>query len=172
MTSYGPNQPDDHHAQPARFGAAPPGGPGKRNGAKFALIVGGVVLLLVVLCCGGGGYALLSAVPADPGSRATPTVTATRPPDSGSSPGAARSGSGGDFVKGDCVVNDGTDLDAELRRVPCGSGSYEVLSKIPFTTDGGRCGTDPVFGAPGHDANYVHDDPLDPLDYVLCLKER
>ncbi|MFC4149295.1 hypothetical protein ACFO0M_23855 [Micromonospora mangrovi] len=73
-----------------------------------------------------------------------------------------------DLAKGDCVVNDGTDADASLRKVKCGPGTYQVLLRIPGTTDGDRCKK----AAPTATANYVSDNPLDSLDFVLCLKKR
>ena len=66
------------------------------------------------------------------------------------------------------MVNDGTASKAELRKVPCGPNTYEVLLRIPGTADGDRCKT----RAPESTANYVHDNSIDFLDYVLCLKKR
>ncbi|TDB93190.1 hypothetical protein E1091_12155 [Micromonospora fluostatini] len=87
-----------------------------------------------------------------------PSATTTRP----------TTDAGERFERGDCVVNDGTDRNADLRTVPCGPNTYEVLLRIPATTEGEQCRR----AAPESTANYVHDNPVDFLDYVLCLRRR
>jgi hypothetical protein len=136
----------------------------------------------VLLCaCGIGGvvWAINQSDDGDP--EAAPTTSTSASPsaepspseDSGSDSGSDDSGSDEtDFKEGDCLVNDGTDDDPELRKVPCGPNTYEVLSRIPFTTDGDRCIEDPIFGDPDTDVNYVYDDSMDIGDFVLCLKKR
>ncbi|MEV0728571.1 hypothetical protein [Polymorphospora sp. NPDC050346] len=142
------------------------------------MIIGLVVLLLLALCGVGVWWLLSSDEDPDPSAGPTPTVSApvdpTGEPSSSASPSpsASPSSDSGTFAKGDCVVNDGSAEDAELRKVPCGPNTYEVLSRIPFTTDGEKCQTDPIFGDPDSDANYTHDNPIDAADYVLCLKKR
>ncbi|MEN3610282.1 hypothetical protein AAH979_12085 [Plantactinospora sp. ZYX-F-223] len=151
----------------------PAGAPPKSGGGlKIALIVGGIVLLLLCAC---GGIGIWWAVDqsgddSDPGIGApAPTSSARSTP---SRPASTPSSSSERYVKGDCLVNDGTDDEPELRKVACGPGTYEVLSRIPFTTDPKQCENDPIFGSPEADANYVQDDPLDLGDFVLCLKRR
>ncbi|GAA1032158.1 hypothetical protein GCM10009557_29740 [Virgisporangium ochraceum] len=98
----------------------------------------------------------------------TPTATrTTKPPTTGSG------GSNPDtFVKGDCFVNEGTENDAEVRKVACTTAkSYEVVAKVPFTTDEKRCDT--TAGAGRWNASYVMDkSPGTSGDYVLCLRKR
>ncbi|AVT34563.1 hypothetical protein C6361_17970 [Plantactinospora sp. BC1] len=138
----------------------------------MGLIVGGIVLLLLCACVGGGAWWLVDRAGDDSG----PGVGAPAPSGSAGStpsrPAGTPSSSSERFAKGDCVVNDGTDDEPELRKVPCGPDTYEVLSRIPFSTDADQCKNDPVFGSPEADANYVQDDPLDLGDFVLCLKRR
>ncbi|MGN9775131.1 LppU/SCO3897 family protein [Micromonospora sp. H33] len=134
------------------------------------MIIGLVVLLLLCPCLGLVGWGVWQVAddetsvappaptaPAEPTGDPLPTVEPTPTEDEGD-----------DFAKGDCVVNDGTDDDAELRKVPCGPNTYEVLLRIPATADGDRC----EVLAPQATANYVHDNSVNLLDYVLCLKER
>ncbi|MEU6072631.1 hypothetical protein [Micromonospora sp. NPDC047074] len=138
------------------------------------MIIGLVVVLLLCPCLGLAGWAFYQAGEEDD-PIALPTASASanptaRPTDRPSAaPTTARpSPSRSTYAVGDCVVNDGTASDAELRKVPCGPNTYEVLARIPATTDGDRCKT----RAPESTANYVHDNSLDFLDYVLCLKKR
>ncbi|MFC0004247.1 LppU/SCO3897 family protein [Micromonospora siamensis] len=155
--------------------AAPPGypaPPARRSGRKIALIVGAVLVALLCPCLVLAGWLILpsgdddrsssapsTAVPADPTEEPAeePTEEPTEEP---SAPGAT------DFAKGDCVVNDGTSQAAELRKVPCGPGTFEVLLRIPGTAEGDRCAR----LAPEATANYVSDGPLAEQDFVLCLR--
>ncbi|MEW2382487.1 hypothetical protein AB0873_10425 [Micromonospora sp. NPDC047707] len=134
------------------------------------MIIGLVVLFLLCPCLGLAGWAVWQVADNET-SVAPPAPTApvdpTRDPLPTSAP-TPTDDEGDDFAKGDCVVNDGTDDDAELRKVPCGPNTYEVLLRIPATTDGDRC----EILAPQATANYVHDNSVNLLDYVLCLKQR
>lgn len=138
---------------------APPAPP-KRRGGQVALIIGLVVLLLVCPCLGLAGWTAWQVSAQEDGP--SPLASATP------SPSSAGQGQEHDFARGDCVVNDGTDDNAELRKVPCGPNTWEVLRLIPATADGDQC----EILAPQATANYVHDNPVDRLDYVLCLQER
>ena len=156
--------------------AGPP--PAKQSGRKVGLVIGLVGVLLLCPCLGLAGW----------GSGRPPTTRTRRVP-ANSTPATRRAGRRGArrgaepgthlrqaephqaepqrkyLAKGDCVVNDGTAADAELRKVPCGPNTYEVLLRIPRLERGPV--QDP---APKATANYVHDNPLDSLDYVLCLR--
>ncbi|WP_308220866.1 LppU/SCO3897 family protein [Micromonospora phytophila] len=137
------------------------------------MIIGLVALLLLCPCLALAGWAVWQAGEDDEPTISAPATSAPAEPTG--TPGVAPntvqpspSEEDDDFAKGDCVVNDGSDDDAELRKVPCGPKTYEVLLRIPATTDGDRCKT----RAPQATANYVHDNSVDVLDYVLCLRER
>ncbi|WP_422756873.1 LppU/SCO3897 family protein [Micromonospora sp. WMMD708] len=147
------------------------------------MILGLVVVLLLCACLGVGGWFILASddgdEPATPtGNSATPTGngptqgTPTNAPDPTGEPTTAEPTPtptrAEQIVKGDCVVNDGTASDAELRKVPCGPNTYEVLLRIPASTNGERCRS----LAPESNANYVHDNSVDLFDYVLCLRKR
>jgi hypothetical protein len=162
---------------PGPYGA-PVAPPKKSSGTKIALIIGAVVLVL--LCgCGGVGVWAYNKYSAD-GPAPAPTPTATdspnpEPSDSAEpsdSPSPSDDDSSVSFKKGDCVVNQGTDSDAQLKKVPCGPNTYEVLSRIPFTSDKEKCKTDPLFGNKSTDTTYTHDDPRNITDFVLCMKKR
>nr|WP_244295727.1 hypothetical protein [Micromonospora orduensis] len=150
----------------------PPGPPAKRSGGKIALIIGLVVVLLLCPCLGLAGWAIWRAADTGDDAASAPPTRTTAPIVPPALPSAAPSPSEDDdqdeFAKGDCVVNDGTEDDAELRKVSCAPGTYQVLLRIPATTDGDRCET----LAPQATANYVHDNSIDLFDYVLCLKKR
>ncbi|MFF5054469.1 hypothetical protein ACFY1S_14935 [Micromonospora sp. NPDC000663] len=148
----------------------PPGPPAKRSGGKIALIIGLVVVLLLCPCLGLAGWAIWRAADAGDDTSSAPPTRTSAPIVPPALPSAAPSPSEDEdeFAKGDCVVNDGTEDDAELRKVSCAPGTYQVLLRIPATTDGDRCET----LAPQATANYVHDNSIDLFDYVLCLKKR
>lgn len=158
---------------PPGYGPGPVAPPAKRNGGQIALIVALVVVLLLCPCLALVGWGIWRVADERDGGSAAPGVSASAAPNR--SPGGppaspTRPSQPEDddrFRVGDCVVNDGTDADAKLRKVPCGPNTYEILLRIPATTNGQRC----EVLAPESTANYVHDDSIDLLDYVLCLKE-
>ncbi|MGW0435252.1 LppU/SCO3897 family protein [Micromonospora sp. NPDC003197] len=136
---------------------------------------------MVLLCvCGGVGiWAFTSDDDDEKDPIAQPTATSTARPTSEPSTDPTPSASSTDdddddtsYRKGDCLKNEGTNSSPKLRKVPCGPGTYEVLSRIPFTTDVEKCKTDPIFGAKEADANYYYDSSMNSADYVLCLKKR
>ncbi|MFJ6199522.1 hypothetical protein [Micromonospora sp. NPDC092111] len=137
------------------------------------MIVGLVVVLLLCPCLGVAGWFVLTAAKGDDpspvvSSSAGPAPNESAEPTTEPTTAAPTPSRGDQIARGDCVVNDGTASDADLRKVPCGPGTYEVLLRIPATTDGDRCET----LAPQSNANYVHDNSVDLFDYVLCLKKR
>jgi hypothetical protein len=72
------------------------------------------------------------------------------------------------------VVNKGTESDPDLDKVACAAGTFEVLAKIPFTTDDKQCDNDILgAGAGKYDSSYTYDEtPGVTGDFVLCLKKR
>ncbi|MEU8332398.1 hypothetical protein [Micromonospora sp. NPDC048839] len=152
----------------------PPVAPVKRTGRTVALIVVLVVLLVLCPCLGLAGWAVWRVAGADNDVRtpatSAPVVPPVLPSDVPSSavPSSAAPTPDSEFATGDCLVNDGTEDAAELRKVPCGPNTYQVLLRIPATTDSARCDALP----PPISATYVHDNAVDLLDYVLCLRKR
>ena len=155
----------------------PPGMPGgqpskkSRTGLIIGLVIGAVMLLML---CGCGGIMAFTFAREDTGAVSDPIVvpvpsSVASPDDEETAPSTEDGGSGGLIVVGDCVVNDGTDEDAVLRKVACEPGSYEVLARIPLTIDTERC-DDPVFGHEETDTTYFNDSDQAILDFVLCMK--
>ncbi|SCE70289.1 hypothetical protein GA0070558_103137 [Micromonospora haikouensis] len=157
---------------PPGYGPPPVVPPAPRRGGRIALIIALVVVLLLCPCLALAGWGIWQAADDDGGS-AAPTVPTGEPSDVPTAAPTTAEPSpteddDRDFARGDCVVNDGTDANADLRKVPCGPDTYEVLLRIPGTTDGDRCKT----ASPDATANFVSDNPVNALDYVLCLKKR
>ncbi|MFV2008363.1 MULTISPECIES: LppU/SCO3897 family protein [unclassified Micromonospora] len=159
----------------------PPGVPGapppkkSRTGLIIGLVIGAVVLLLLLCGCGVIGLFALADSGTSTASEELPTVdVSTGTPDDQQGEDSSSlppPDSGLDLVVvGDCVVNDGSDEDAVLRKVACDPGTFEVLARIPLTTDTERC-DDPIFGHPDTDTTYTHDTGEQLLNYVLCMKE-
>ncbi|WP_320068284.1 hypothetical protein [Micromonospora sp. RTGN7] len=177
-----PAEPWGPSAPAPGYGPGPVAPPTKRGGRRIGLIIALVVVLLLCPCLGLAGWGAWKAVDNKGDTSAGPTFsTPAAPTDepSGKStdkpttapttvkPTPTKNGGKG-LAKGNCVVNDGTDTDADLRKVPCGPDTYEILLRIPSSSNGNRCKT----AAPRSTANYVYDHPQDSLDYVLCLRKR
>lgn len=156
--------------QPPGGYGMPPVAPAKKTGRNVALIITVVVLLVLCPCLGLAGWAVWKVADAGSDAARAPSTSAPVVPPAlpSDAPTSAAPTPGEEFARGDCVVNDGSENDADLRKVPCGPNTYQVLLRIPATTDGDRCET----LAPQATANYVHDNSVDLLDYVLCLKKR
>ena len=172
--------------QPGGYGGYQPPAPARGGGGtKIVLIIAGIVLLAL---CGGGiftAYTLTKDDDKDPVADPTATSTASpsggasttgRPTSTATNTRSATPTSGGSnpdtFVKGDCFVNEGTENDPEVRKVACTTANaYEVVAKVPGSTDENRCDT--VAGSGKWNASYVMDkSPGNSGDYVLCLKKR
>jgi hypothetical protein len=144
--------------------------PKKGRGGKIALIIGGVVVLLLCLC-GVGGVVLFNRLSDEIPDQldALPSIDVTEPP-------PTPEGTGGDeeFTKGDCVVNEGTASDPQLKKVTCAANTFEVTAVIQFTTDKNQCDNDILGAGKGNwDSTYTFNESPGALgDYVLCLKER
>lgn len=131
------------------------------------MVVTSVVVLLLCPGLGLAGWALVRAAD-EAGGPGAPPVGAAEPTGTSSTaratPGPRLTLDG--FAVGDCVVNDGTDVAAELRTVPCGPDAHQILLRIPGVADGRLCES----RAPKATANYVNDASVDVFDFVLCLK--
>jgi hypothetical protein len=139
-------------------------------GAGSTALLVALVSVLVIVLCGGGVAALYligskdrqpTAAGPGGGGPATPTGT-NRPPSA--SPSASYDPSA--IIKGQCVVNEGTDETPVLKVVTCGPGTLQVLAKIDGTTDATKCKQ-----VPGSTHHYFYDTTPDTLDFVLCLKK-
>jgi hypothetical protein len=129
-------------------------------GSRVLLVV--LVSVLVVVLCGGGVAALYligkSNPPATAGSSPTPPAHS---PSVSHSPALDPN----TILKGDCLINKGSNDVPELQKVPCTSGTLKVLQKIDATSDKNRCNT-----VPGADQAYFYKTTPDSLSFVLCLQ--
>jgi hypothetical protein len=153
---YGPGEPAGNEP------AAEPGTSARQPGSTALLVV--LVSVLVLVLCGGGVAALylIGAKDRPPAAAGGATTTATgRPAGASASPSYDPS----TIVKGQCVVNAGTEDAPVLKVVTCGPGTLQILAKIDGTIDITKCKQ--VAGSTHH---YFYDTTPDTLDFVLCLK--
>lgn len=144
----------------------PPAAPPKRNTPIIAL----VVTLGVLICVGLGATAWLLKERSDDKPQA-----ASSPSDAATNPGPVPLGSEDarfNVKQGDCVVNQGTDEQPEMRATACTSGTYQVLKRIDGKTSGEKDAEAKCAKVAGYTKWYFYDSPLDDLDFVLCLKEH
>jgi hypothetical protein len=147
------------------WGTQPPPAPPKRNTPIVALVVTLGVLIFVGL----GATAWLLKVRNDKPT-ASPTTS-----DAATNPGPVPLGSEDarfNVKQGDCVVNEGSDDQPEMRVNACTSGTFEVLKRIDGKTTGEKDAESKCSKVPGYTKWYFYDSQLDDLDFVLCLKEH
>jgi hypothetical protein len=162
----------------AQFSGAPMSGPPmssggweappstKRNTPILALVV--VLGLLIVAGLGTTAWLLkLRSDKADKKAAAAASAAA----DPGVTP-AGGEDARFDVRPGDCVINQGTDDEPNMRKSACVSGTYVVLKRIDGKTTGKKDAEDKCAKVPGYTKWYFYDSPLDDIDFVLCLKER
>jgi hypothetical protein len=145
--------------------------PRKRNTPIVALVI-----VLGLLICGGLGTTawLLSGRGDDDGTgdEATPSASATATTNQVTDP-QPRSSEDARFVnKGQCVRNEGTTDQPEMKIVACVSGTFEVLKRVDGRTTGESDAESKCRSVPEYTKWYFYDSELDSLDFVLCLKER
>ena len=161
-----PQQPLSYHSSSMWNPATPPPTPpSKRNTPIIAL----VVTLGVLICVGLGTTAWLLK------ERADKPAASPGPSDAATNPGPVPLGSEDarfNVKQGDCVVNEGTDEQPEMRATACASGTYQVLKRIDGKTSGQKDAEAKCAKVPGYTKWYFYDSPLDDLDFVLCLKEH
>jgi hypothetical protein len=162
-------QPDPYGAPPSVWG--PPTTPQKKRGAGRVIAL---VALLVVLL-GGGGLAALYVIGknhANPQAQhssapsAQPSVPST---EAGSpTPAATDTVDPITLVKvGQCVINKGTDANADLQIVPCATNTFKVLARFNGTTDKKKCNSISQFT---HYFTYTTTPATD--NFLLCLKKQ
>ncbi|WP_433372433.1 LppU/SCO3897 family protein [Actinoplanes sp. CA-142083] len=143
----------------------PPPSPPKRNTPIVAL----VVTLGVLICVGLGTTAWLLK------ERADRPAASPSPSDAATNPGPVPLGSEDarfNVKQGDCVVNQGTDEQPEMRATACISGTYQVLKRVDGKTTGEKDAEAKCAKVQGYTKWYFYDSPFDDLDFVLCLKEH
>jgi hypothetical protein len=173
---YG-SQPDPYGAQPDRYGApppvwGPPTTPQKKRGA------GGIIALVAVLVVlvGGGGLAALyfigknSANPQAQHSSASSPQPSVAPSATADSPTPAATDTVDPITLvrvGQCVVNKGTDANADLQIVSCATNTFKVLARFNGTTDKKKCNSISQFT---HYFTYTTTPATD--NFLLCLKKQ
>jgi hypothetical protein len=156
-----PQQPMPYH----QTWATPPPETPRRNTPMVAL----VVTLSVLMVAGLGAALWLLNDRRDQPAAVAPTNSAT------ADPGAAPVGSEDarfSAKQGDCVVNEGSDDDPEMRKTVCTSGTYQVLKRIEGKTTGEKDAEGKCSKVPGYTKWYFYDSSLDDLDFVLCLQDH
>jgi len=159
--SWIPQQQQQQYASPA----APSATARRRRG----LPAGALVIALSVLAGGGAATAAWFAFsggdqPAPPATIAatTPAAHAPRPQTSADARFAA---------SGQCVRNEGTNAEPELRIVACTANTYQILKRIDGRTTGEKDAVSKCAKVPKYTKWYYYDTEYDDVDFVLCLRE-
>jgi hypothetical protein len=74
-------------------------------------------------------------------------------------------------ANGQCVRNEGTNTEPELRIVSCAANTYEVLKRFDGGTTGEKDAVAKCSKVPGYTKWYYYDTEYDDVDFVLCLRE-
>ncbi|MEU8239326.1 hypothetical protein AB0C07_13865 [Actinoplanes missouriensis] len=74
-------------------------------------------------------------------------------------------------TKGQCVRNDGSNLEPKLRVVACAANTYQVLKRIDGRTTGDKDAMGKCAKVEGYTKWYYYDTEYDDVDVVLCLRE-
>ena len=161
-------------AEPA-VGAPPPAwgqpaapAPPRRNTPIVALVV-----VLGLLICGGLGttaWLIANRDNSSGGDQGALPTTSTAATAANPEP---RSSEDARFVaKGECVRNEGSPDQPDMKIVPCASGTYQVLKRVDGRTTGEADAESKCSKVPDYTKWYFYDSELDSLDFVLCLRER
>jgi len=161
------------YAEPAS-GVGPAWGqpPAPQRRRRNTPIVVLVVVLGLLICGGLGTTAWLLANRKELASGTTGTLPTTTATTTAAQP-QPRSSEDARFVeKGQCVHNEGTADNPDMKIVPCASGTFQVLKRIDGRTTGEADAESKCSKVPNYTKWYFYDSELDSLDFVLCLRER
>ena len=157
-----PQQPASYHSGGPLWGQTPPPPP-RRNTPIVALVV--VLGLRIVAGLGTTAWLLKDGRKA---KTQTPSTTSAS-----TAPGTVQGSEDARFVvAGQCVVNQGSNDQPDMRRTGCASGTYEVLKVLKGKTTGEKDAESKCSKVAGYTNWYFYDSELDDLDFVLCLKKR
>jgi hypothetical protein len=143
----------------------------RERGAGPVALVAALCLAVVLVVCGGGALALY-LINGHHGS----TAAVLRPAPTGTAPSAggktSPSPTGSPLnpaavVKGECVLNDGTQDQPLLRLAACAPGVFLVVGRFDGTDDVHRCDA-----VPGATHNFFYRTDPASLSFVLCLKRQ
>jgi hypothetical protein len=145
----------------------------RRNTPIVALVV--VLGLLIVAGLGATGWLLKDSWLFQGlhnneagGSQPSPSVAAT-----GTGTGTTQGSEDARFVTaGQCVINQGTNDQPDMRKSVCTTGTYEVLKVIKGKTAGEKDAENKCSKVSGYTNWFFYDSDLDDLDVVLCLKKQ
>ncbi|OLE24912.1 MAG: hypothetical protein AUG44_17685 [Actinobacteria bacterium 13_1_20CM_3_71_11] len=167
MSYYGPEEPGQasdpwEHSAPVPYDVdlgypEPPTAESRGSRALLIVLVG----VLVVILCGGGVGALYLIGAKDNRPPANPALAQTHPPSASASPTFDPNS----IIKGQCLVNEGTDDQPTVRVTGCTPGTLKVLSRIDATSDKDQCKK-----VPGANRVYFYKTTPDSLSFVLCLQ--
>jgi hypothetical protein len=74
-------------------------------------------------------------------------------------------------ANGQCVRNEGTNTEPELRIVSCAANTYQVLKRFDGRTTGEGDAEAKCAKVSGYTKWYYYDTEYDEVDFVLCLRE-
>ncbi len=152
-------------AWPERFQPTPtpPAKTPNRRGFTIAALI--AVLSVVV---GGGLATTVWVLLARKNAADTPAAAASTPVNL---PRPRTSADARFAAKGQCVRNEGTNTEPDLRIVVCAANTYEVLRRFDGRATGERDAVAKCGKVPGYTKWYYYDTEYDDVDYVLCLRE-
>jgi hypothetical protein len=165
--------------QSAAFHTPPPTDPPANSGSasmwgspaaprRNTPIVALVVVLGLLIVAGLGATAWLLKRQRD--NKAQPTATASV---AATVSGAGEGSEDARFVtQGQCVANQGTTDQPDMRKSVCTTGTYLVLRVIKGKTTGEKDAESKCAKVPGYTNWFFYDSDLDDLDIVLCLKKQ
>ncbi|MEV6342026.1 hypothetical protein [Actinoplanes sp. NPDC051851] len=163
-----PHQPSWNAPPPAPPAPAPGTGPGTGSGPRRGFAMGALVAVISVLVGGGLATTVWFLVGRDKPAE-TPAAVATTTGVTGPQP---RTSEDARFAaKGQCVRNEGSNTEPELRIVVCAANTYEVLKRIDGKTTGEKDAVSKCAQVTGYTKWYYYDTEYDDVDFVLCLRE-
>ncbi|WP_229067347.1 hypothetical protein [Actinoplanes sp. DH11] len=173
-----PSDPWSEHEQPQPW-SPPPAPPipqqpyaqdwiQKSQPARRGFAMGALVAVLSVLV--GGGVATVAWFLVGREDEEPPAVTAATTP-AGTGPRPQTSEDARFAAKGQCVRNDGTNLEPKLRVVSCAANTYQVLARIEGRTTGDKDAMGKCSKVKNYTKWYYYDTEYDDVDVVLCLRE-
>ncbi|GAA1589575.1 LppU/SCO3897 family protein [Actinoplanes couchii] len=159
------------HQQQYAAAPQPPPAPLRENRQRprrgFAM--GATVAVLSVLIGGGLATAAWFVLGGEKEPEQTPVVAVTAP--AVHVPRPQTSEDARFAAKGQCVRNEGTNNEPELRIVECTAHTYEILKRIDGRTTGEKDAVGKCAKVPKYTKWYYYDTEYDDVDFVLCLRE-
>jgi hypothetical protein len=162
-----PAPPLPQQPQPSAY--KPPQWDRQQQPARRGFAMGALVAVLSVLVGGGVATAAWFLVGRDETPQPTNAAEPTTPGGNGPRPQASEDARFA--LKGQCVRNDGSNLEPKLRVVACAANTYEVLKRVDGRTTGDKDAMGKCAKVEGYTKWYYYDTEYDDVDVVLCLRE-